>query len=881
MPLERFWRRLRALATRNRFDADLEEEMRLHVELRAQRLEEQGRPADAALREAHARFGHPTRHVERSRDAWGLRGVETAVQDVHYALRLLARNPGFSMVAILALALGIGATTAIFSVVDVVLLRPLPFGEPSRLVALWEDGSSFGFPKNTPAPGNYADWTQLSSLSGASALDIRDYNLTGDGRPEKVGAAGATSNFFNVIGVSPAVGRAFTASEDARGAPARVAVIGHGLWVRRFGGDPNILGRGMLLNGQRYSIVGVMPPRFSYPFREIEIWVPFGLSSEELANRGSHYLWVVGRLGQGRTLTDLNAELRTLANRLAHDYPETNDHVGMYAVSLLDDYVGDLGTALVVLLAAVGVVLVITAANLANLLLARATGRTREMAVRAAIGAGRWRIVRQMIVENLVLALLGGLAGLIVAWASYGVLGTLVPENLRDVSVLHVDWRVMGFAMLVAMITGIVVGLVPARQVTRTDLVSALKQATAASRGGRHPLRSALVVTEIAGAMVLVVGAALMIESFAALQRVNLGFRSDQLLTLRTPLPSGTYDDFARRVSFAERVVDKVQAIPGVKSAAYTSALPLVWKGGTTGFYPEGTERRDPALAYDANDRVVMPGFMETMGMTLVSGRTFDVRDAATAPAVVIINEAMARQYWPSGHAIGRRLKMGGPKDDSPWRTIVGIVRDVKSMGIDQPARPELYFPLQQSAGNWMWPRDLVVRADSDPAALADTIRQAIWSVDPSQPVSDVDTMNAVVDREIAQRRTQTRLLGAFATLALILACLGVYGVLSLVVSERTEEIGLRMALGAAPASVLRLVVGDGVRLALLGVAIGLAGAWWATRFLQGLLYGVHSHEPWLYAVLAAVLLVVSIVAVYLPARRASRVDPIIALRVQ
>jgi predicted permease len=881
MPLERWWRRLRALAMRNRLEADLQEEMGLHVELRAQRLEEQGRPADVALREAYARFGHPTRHVERSRDAWGLRGVETAMQDVHYALRLLARNPGFSIVAILALALGIGATTAIFSVVDVVLLRPLPFGEPSRLVALWEDGSSFGFPKNTPAPGNYADWTHLSSLSGASALDIRDYNLTGDGRPEKVGAAGATSNFFSVIGVSPTVGRAFTASEDAPGAPARVAVIGHGLWVRRFGGDPNILGRGMLLNGQRYSIVGVMPPGFSYPFREIEIWVPFGLSSEELTNRGGHYLWVVGRLAEGRTLADLNAELRTLANRLGHDYPQTNDHIGMYAVSLLDDYVGDLGTALVVLFAAVGVVLVITAANLANLLLARATGRTREMAVRAAIGAGGWRIVRQMIVENLVLAVLGGPAGLIVAWASYGVLGTLVPENLRDVSVLHVDWRVMGFAMLVAVITGVVVGLVPARQVTQTDLVSALKQATAASRGGRHPLRSALVVTEIAGAMVLVVGAALMIESFAALQRVNLGFRSDRLLTLRTPLPSGPYDDFARRVSFAERVVDKVRAIPGVKSAAYTSALPLVWKGGTTGFYPEGTERRDPALAYDANNRVVMPGFMETMGMTLVTGRTFDVRDAATAPAVVIINEAMARQYWPSGHAIGRRLKMGGSKDDSPWRTIVGIVRDVKSMGIDQPARPELYFPLQQSAGNWMWPRDLVVRADGDPTALADTIREAIWSVDPSQPVSDVDTMNAVVDKEVVQRRTQTRLLGAFATLALVLACLGVYGVLSLIVSERTEEIGLRMALGAAPASVLRLVVNDGARLALLGVAIGLAGAWWATRFLQGLLFGVQAHEPWLYAGLAVVLFAVSILAVYLPARRASRVDPIIALRVQ
>ena len=334
-------------------------------------------------------------------------------------------------------------------------------------------------------------------------------------------------------------------------------------------------------------------------------------------------------------------------------------------------------------------------------------------------------------------------------------------------------------------------------------------------------------------------------------------------------------------MSFAERVLDRVRAVPGVKAAAYTSALPLVWKGGTMGFYPEGTERPDPTLAYDANDRVVTPGFMETMGMTLVAGRTFDARDAATAPGVVIINQIMATQDWPSGHAVGRRLKLGGPKDDARWRTIVGVVRDVKSMGVDQPARPEMYFPLDQSEGNWMWPRDLVVRADGDPLALTGAIREAIWSVDPGQPVSDVDTMDAVVDKEVVQRRTQMRLLGAFAGLALILACLGVYGVLSLVVSERTEEIGLRVALGATPASVLRLVVGDGVRLAGLGVAIGLAAAWWAARFLQGLLYGVEAHEPWLYAGLAAVLFAVSIVAVYLPARRASKVDPIIALRVQ
>jgi len=415
MPAIRFWRRLRSLVARDRFDADLDAEMQLHVDMRAEQLQRRGVPSDAARQQARARFGHATRHIERSRDVWGLRGLETAWQDVHYAVRLLLRSPAFSVIAIVALALGIGATTAIFSVVDAVLLRSLPFADPATLVAIWEDGSSFGFPKNTPAPANYADWRRLTSLSGVAAVDIRDYNLTGGGVPEKVGAAAGTANLFSVLGVSPAMGRTFTEAEDAPGSPAKVALIGHALWERRFGGDRDVVGRGILLNGERYTVVGVMPPHFSYPFREIEIWVPVGLSGQVLANRGSHYLWVVGRLAPGRTVQQLNAELATLAARLEREFPETNRAIGMYALPLLDDYVGDIGTALVVLFAAVGLLLVITAANLANLLLARATGRTREMAVRAAIGAGRGRIVRQLIVENLVLSLVGGGAGLLVA----------------------------------------------------------------------------------------------------------------------------------------------------------------------------------------------------------------------------------------------------------------------------------------------------------------------------------------------------------------------------------------------------------------------------------------------------------------------------------
>jgi putative ABC transport system permease protein len=785
--------------------------------------------------------------------------------------------------------LGIGATTAIFSVVDAVLLRSLPFAKPDRLVMVWEDASAIGFPKNTPAPGNYVDWaTKIPSLSSVAALDVRDYNLTGSGMPEKIGAAGVTANFFQTLDVPPALGRTLGASDDRDGGQ-RAVVIGHALWQRRFGSDPNVLGRDILLNGARYAIVGVMPPRFSFPFRDVEAWVPTGFTQERLADRGSHYLWVVGRLRDGHSLAQANAELTTLATRLARDYPNTNRNIRMFAISLLDDYVGDLGLALKVLLAAVAVVLLITCANLANVLLARGAGRAREMAVRAAIGAGRGRLVRQILTENLVLALAGGLAGLAVAAAGAGVLRTLVPDALRDISTVQFDWRVLTFATFIALATGAVVGIVPARQAVRTDLAGAMKQGAPAS-GRRHsPLRAALVIAEVAGAMVLVVAATLMVESFATLRGVDPGFHADHLLTVRIPLPEATYSAFTRRVDFAERLLARVRHLPGVRSAGITSALPLVWKGGTTGFWPEGATRQDTASSsrpswagtYDANNRVITPGFMETMRMSLVEGRFIDERDTTQSQFAVVINETMARGYWPNVPALGRRLKLDGPDSKLPWYTVVGVVRDVRTMGLDQPVRPEMYFPLTQSDGNWMWPRDLVVRADGDPRELSNAIRHAVLAIDPSQPVSNVETMDDVVDREIAQRRIQTNLLGAFAGLALVLACLGIYGVLSLVVSERTQEIGLRMALGADRRSVLRLVMGGGMKLALAGVAAGLVGAYLATGYLERLLFGVRSADPWVFAGVACALLLVSLVAVYIPARRASLVDPLVSLRAQ
>jgi putative ABC transport system permease protein len=875
------WRRLRFLVTERYFDGDIEEEMRLHLALREKQLVERGLAPDVARREARERFGRPAGVTEQSRNVWGLRGLETFGQDVAYAFRRLRLSPAFTLVSIAALALGIGATTAIFSVVDAVLLRSLPFTKPDRLVMVWEDASWMGFRQNTPAPANYVDWTtKIPSLASVAALDLRGYNVTGGGAPEKISAAGVTANFFETLGVPPVLGRTLGASDDRDGGQ-RAVVIGHALWQRRFGGDSHVLGKDIQLNGARYAIVGVMPPRFSFPFREVEAWVPCGLTQQQLSQRGSHYLWVVGRLRDGHTLGQANAELQTLAARLAHDFPDTNRNLGMYANRLLDDYVGDLGLALKVLLGAVALVLLIMAANLANVLLARGAGRTREMAVRAAIGAGAGRLVRQILTENLVLALAGGLAGLAVASAGAGVLRALVPDALKDISTVQFDWRVLTFATVVALVTGVLVGLVPARQAVKTDLASAMKLG-APSSGRRHgPLRAVLVIAEVAGAMVLVIAATLMIESFATLRGVDPGFRTDHVLSVRVPLTEDEYPTLVRRVDFTTRLLERARQLPGVQSAGITSALPLVWKGGSTGFFPEGTTRPDPKLSYDANNRVVTPGFMETMRMSLVEGRLIDERDTAQSQFVVVINETMARQYWPNVPALGRRLKYQGPDSKLPWFTIVGIVRDVRSMGLDQPARPEMYFALQQSDGNWMWPRDLVVRADGNPRDLANAIRQAVLAINPSQPISDVATLDDVVDREVEQRRVQTNLLGGFAGLALVLACLGIYGVLSLVVSERTQEIGLRMALGADRQSVLRLVMGGGMKLALAGVAAGLIGAYLATGYLERLLFGVRSTDPWVFAGVAGALLLVSLVAVYIPARRASLVDPLISLRAQ
>jgi predicted permease len=804
----------------------------------------------------------------------------TLADDLRYAVRVLRKSPAYTLTAVAALALGIGANTAIFSVIDALILRSLPFGDPPSLVAVWEDGTFLGFPRSTPAPGNYSDWkTKIPAFKDVAAVDTYDANVTGDGDPEKIGAGAVTWNLFSVLGVEPIAGRLFEAKEDQAGAN-RVVLLSYGLWQRRFGAERSAVGSRMRFNNADYTIIGIMPPRFQYPVREVELWTPAGFPAAELANRGNHYLMVVARLRPGSTLSVANQQLTALAERLKREFPRTNRLTGMYAVPILDDYLGDTRLALNVLFAAVAGVLLIACANLANLALARAAGRKREMAVRAALGAGRARIVRQLITENLLVSCAGGIAGLLLARAAFSVLRNLVPQRLSSIAGLTLDFRVMAYTLAVSAATALLFGLAPAWRASRTDLAVSLREgAGRGTVGGRTVgLRGILVAGQIASAMILLVSAGLMIQSFARLSGIDPGFHAQGILTVRTALLRDRYRDPQRRSAFVDQVLERVRRLPGVVSAGFTSALPLVWKGGTSGFWPENSHLT-AGSPHDANNRVISPGYLETMGYRLRAGRFFDQRDGPDTLPVALINETMAREYWTGQDPVGKRFKWCCAENTGPWFTIVGVVGDVRMMGLDQPARSEMYYPVSQAGKNWMWPRDLAVRSHGDPLALAGAIRQAVREVDREQPVSNILTMNEILGDEVLERRTQTTLLGAFAGLALLLACLGIYAVLSYQVAQRTPEIGLRMALGARHGAVLLWIGGRAMTLGAAGVAAGLAGAWVTTGLLRKLLFHVEPHDPGVFALIAGAVLLVSLIAVGFPAQRAIRVDPAITLR--
>ena len=807
--------------------------------------------------------------------------METLLKDIRYGIRGLLKRPGFTAIALITLALGIGANTAIFSVVNAVLLRPLPFRDPEQLVIVWEDATFAGFPRNTPAPANYVDWkTQNQSFVDMAASNETSFNITGDGEPERVTAYAVSHNFFPLFGVQPLIGRNFLEEEDRPGAN-KVAMLSYSLWQSRYGGERDILNREILLNGEKHAVIGVMPPSFQFSEPDVRLWVPQAMGQEEIANRDGHYLKVVARLKPGVQLSQAQADMDAIMRRIAVDHPgETMEgKLGAVVLPVRDQLVGESRGSLVVLLVAVAFVLLIACANVAGLLLARAVGRRREIALRVALGAGRGRVIRQLLTESMLLAGVAGVLGSLLAYWSFSFLQGLVPEEMAISTPLSLDTRILGFTLLLSILTGIVFGLVPALQAANIDLNDALKQsstrATSTSR-----LRSAMIVFEVALSLVLLVGAGLLIQTLFQLFRQYSVLEPEQVLTMRTILPREKYRELPQRDNFYQQVLQRVEHLPGVTAAGYTTSVPLSWKGGTSGFYPEGLKSPIPGMAYDANHRQVSANYLKAMNIPLRQGRYFDNRENAQSMPVAIINETMARQYWPGENALGRRFKIGGPDSDLPWTEIVGIVADVRQMGLDEPVKAEMYLPYQQITHNpWFIPRDLAIRTPGDPAALVSSVRQVIREVDPYQPVSNVATMAELLGTEAAQRRMGMYMLVGFAALALLLASLGIYGVLAYFVTQHTSEIGVRQELGATPRNILVFVLKKGMGLTLIGVAIGLGASFALTRLMSSLLFGVKASDPLTFAIVPLLLASVALLACLIPARRATKIDPLVALR--
>jgi putative ABC transport system permease protein len=804
-------------------------------------------------------------------------------QDLRYALRMLAKNPAFTVIAVVALALGIGANTAIFSVVNAVLLRPLPFKHPEQLVMVWENAAHLGFPKDTPSPANFLDWQkQAQSFTGMAAMTERSFNFTGVGEPERLEGRRVSANLFDLLGVPAGLGRTFVADDDRPG--THVVLLSHSLWQRRFGSDPAVIGRALTLNGESYTVVGVMPPFVQLPgysVRNDQVWVPIAFPQEEASQRGNHFLEVIARLKPGITLEQARAEMETIAARLAQQYPVYNMRRGAMVVPLHEQVVGDIKPALLVLLGAVGFVLLIACANVANLLLARAAVRQKEIALRLAVGASRSRLTRQFLTESVLLAMFGAGLGLLLAFAGIRILGAFIPPSIAQIQAINIDGTVLTFTVLVAALTGIAFGLAPAIQGSHLDLNDTLKEGGRDSAGGvrGHRARGLLVIGEVAISFVLLIGAGLLINSFLHLRKLDPGFRPDHLLTMKVDLSEVKYPDREQRASFFNEVIRRVRALPGVRSAAVANNLPLTYDGDSMFVSVEGLPDPPPDQQPDVIYRVIGPGYFETMGIPIVHGRDFTDQDKGDSKDFVIISEKTARHFWPGEDPIGKRLKPGSSSSNAPWREVIGVVKDVRQNDLIAPPKMQMYLNYRQLKS--IPANALVIRTNIEPMSLAGSVRNTIWSVDKDQTVADIETMDHIVAEAVARQRFSMFLLGFFAIVALLLASVGIYGVMSYSVAQRTREIGIRMALGARRADVLQMTVREGLNLVGAGMLLGVAAAFILTRVMATLLYGISATDPVTFVGISVVLLVVAILASYVPALRATKVDPMIALRAQ
>jgi putative ABC transport system permease protein len=875
--------RLRGLLRRKSVEREMEEELRFHLRMRAEENVRRGMTPDEAERAALKSFGQLGRIKEYCRDVKGGGLVETLLQDVKFGARTLRKNRGFTLVAVLTLAIGIGANTAIFSVVEAVLLRPLPYDNAERVVMLWENNRGRNRPRNVVNPGNLQDWRdQAASFEEVAAFVDQRFNLTGAGDPEEVAAQAATPNLFRLLGVRPALGRTLLAGDEAEGR-ADVVVISHGLWQRRFGGAPDVVGRNVTLNGGAATVVGVMPPDFRWFVKEnslsgkpAELWVPLALTEQQRAERRGRFLSAVALLKPGVTVEQARSEMDTIAARLEAQYP-IDKGWGATVVPLREQLAGEIRPALLVLLGAVAFVLLIACVNVANLQMARAAGRRKEMALRAALGAGRLRLIRQLLTESLLLAVAGGALGLLLAHWCVEALVALGPQNLIGAGQAGVNATVLLFTLGASLLTGLAFGVMPAVEASRLSLSESLKESSrgdvGVGRAGR--VRGALVVVEVGLALVLLVGAGLMVRSFLRLQSVNPGFDASNLLTMRLMLPQSKYPEDSRKVEFFRRATERLRALPGVRSASAVSALPFADIGSATSFTVEGRPALPPGERTGTDFRVADENYFRTMNIPVVSGRTFTEQEAVENRKVAVVNEAMVRKHFPGEDPLGKRILVNMGSNPSPTE-IVGVVGDARYDKLDGELRPMVYWTQPQLAYSSMW---LVVRTAGDPAALGPAAVREIQSIDRELPVSDLRTMEGWLAESTSRTRFGTLLLGAFACAALLLAAVGLYGVLSYSVTQRRNEIGIRMALGAQAGDVLRMVVGQGMRLVLIGVGLGLAGALALTRLMSGLLYGVAATDPPAFAVNALLLTAVSLAACYIPAKRATRVDPATALR--
>jgi putative ABC transport system permease protein len=866
--------RLKALLRKEQVEAEMDAELRFHLLMRTRENIERGMTPESAVWDARRRFGNIEHIKDAAREIKGGGMLETLLQDARYGARMMIKSPAFTAIAVLTLAAGVGANTAIFSVVNAVLLKSLPYHNSHRFVLV--SGADQSAAPGTISPPEAQDFAaQVTTLEDFAAMQSQSINLTGGAQPERVRGAFVTANFFEVFNLLPTIGRTFTRGEDQPGAE-RVVVVKEGFWRRRLNADPELAGRKVILNGEPYSVVGVVPASFRHPLdAEVEVWTTVQRFPGYEARRDARFLYGIGHLKPGVTQAQAQVEADTVAARMAQAYPNENAGRGAKVELLEEIIVRNIRPILLALFAAVGCILLIACSNLANLTLARGTARQKEFALRSALGASRGRIVRQLLTETTLLALLGGIIGLLLAkWGTDLLLavspGVLPPGEVR------LDAPVLLFTLGASMLTGFLFGLTPAWQMSRLDLNTALKEGGRSTGDGAGALRarSVFVVVQIALALVLLVGGALFIKSFYKLLQVDPGFKTENLLTLEYRLPRNKYVEAAAQWEFHRRVVEQLKAVTGVQSAALIRGLPLTGNSGTVRFTLPDRETPPRGQEPQAQFNTATPDYFATMGIPTVQGRVFGDSDRLDTPPVFVINQTMARRFWPGQDPVGKQIKFVG--DDTPGGTVIGVVGDAKHEWLSEEQRPQIYNPYSQTPGLFA---TVVVRTQVEPMSLSQAVREAVWKVDKDQPVWKVRTVGTLLAFNVADKRFLMLLMVVFASLALIITAIGLYGVVNYTVGRRTHEIGIRMALGARAADVLKLVISQGMRLTLTGVGIGLIASFALTRFIQSLLYGVSATDTLTFTCVSALLGGVALLACYIPARRAAKVDPSIALR--